>query len=76
MTCYHMGEPKSWAPEVFELLERSIAPLPIEPNELDRKSGFSPDNDRLVEPIPPSRIARTRMIGIEIKRRTVGRAIQ
>lgn len=44
-----MGTPKPWIQRASALLEQSLAPLPTEPNELDWKSGLSPNRDRLVE---------------------------
>jgi len=44
-----MDKLKSWLGHALELLERSVSPLPVEPNELDWKSGLSPRKERLVE---------------------------
>jgi len=44
-----MSGPASWVGRALDLLDRSLAPLAIEPNELDWKSGLSPNKDRLVE---------------------------
>ena len=44
-----MGTPKPWVQRAMALLGESLAPLPTEPNELDWKSGLSPNKDRLAE---------------------------
>lgn len=35
-----MDKLKSWVGHALELLERSLSPLPVEPNELDWKSAL------------------------------------
>lgn len=36
-----MDKLKSWVGHALDLLERSVSPLSVEPNELDWKSGLS-----------------------------------
>lgn len=44
-----MRKPKPWIERSLAILDRSLAPVPTEPNELDWKSGLSPNKERLVE---------------------------
>ncbi len=44
-----MNATKPWIDRALALLRQSLAPLAIEPNELDWKSGLSPNKERLVE---------------------------
>lgn len=44
-----MNATKPWVERALALLRQSLAPLAIEPNELDWKSGLSPNKERLVE---------------------------
>ena len=44
-----MDTPKPWVERALTILRQSISPLPIEPNDLDWKSGLSPNKERLVE---------------------------
>ena len=36
-----MAKLKSWVGHALDLLERSLSPLPVEPNELDWESGLT-----------------------------------
>jgi predicted HTH transcriptional regulator len=44
-----MDEPKTWVRQAFTILESSLSLIPVEPNEMDWKSGLSPNRDRLTE---------------------------
>jgi hypothetical protein len=44
-----MTSSKPWIDRALNLLRQSLSPVPTEPNELDWKSGFSSNKERLVE---------------------------
>jgi ATP-dependent DNA helicase RecG len=44
-----MGAPMPWIDRARGLLHQSLSPLPTETNELDWKSGFSANKERLIE---------------------------
>ncbi|MGH8557306.1 MAG: ATP-binding protein [Methylococcales bacterium] len=44
-----MSTQKPWVDRALDILGRSLFPVPTEPNELDWKSGLSPNKERLVE---------------------------
>ncbi len=44
-----MNTPKPWIARGVAILRQSLSPVVTEPNELDWKSGLSPNKERLVE---------------------------